>query len=81
MVERGKVSGSATNKVRAAMERAGIAYTIELLPWKRAYTVAPRRADACNRAVPDPVIARLNEAVRDIARDGTARRIERQYEP
>ena len=204
MVERGKVTGFATDKVRAAMERAGIAYTIELLPWKRAYTVALRRADACvystsrtperehlfkwvgptdqaewvlmgradkpyalhtlddarplrigtyhgdardeflrargfrvdaapndlinprkllagridlwaaglrpdsqvlerngwrgkivpvlvfhrvqiylacNRAVPDPVIARLNEAVRDIARDGTARRIERQYEP
>ena len=34
------VIGSATDKVREAMVRAGIPYTIELLPWKRAYAAA-----------------------------------------
>ena len=204
MAENGKVTGFANDKLRAAMDRAGLAYTIEILPWKRAYSVALRRADACvvsasrtpererlfkwvgptdqaewvlmgradnrfelrtlddarhlrigtyngdardeflrargfrvdaapndllnprkllagridlwaaglrpdsrvlerngwsgkivpvlvfqrvqvylacNRAVPDPLIERLNEAVREIERDGTARRIEHQYAP
>lgn len=44
---RGQVVGIATDKVRAAMERAGVAYTIELLPWKRAYAAARTRRDAC----------------------------------
>ncbi|MFC5511516.1 substrate-binding periplasmic protein [Massilia jejuensis] len=43
----GKVVGISTDKVRAAMERAGLAYTIELLPWKRAYAAARDRPDAC----------------------------------
>ena len=35
---------------------------------------------ACNLAVPDAAIARMNAAVQAIERDGTAHRIERQYE-
>ncbi|GAB3457091.1 ABC transporter substrate-binding protein [Massilia terrae] len=47
MLEDGRVVGIGTDKVREMMARAGIAYTIELLPWKRAYTAARERADAC----------------------------------
>ena len=43
----GKVIGISTDKVRAAFERAGVAYTIDLLPWKRAYAAAHDRSDAC----------------------------------
>ncbi|MFC5480334.1 substrate-binding periplasmic protein [Massilia suwonensis] len=43
----GKVVGISTDKVRAAFERAGLAHTIELLPWKRAYAAAAARGDAC----------------------------------
>jgi polar amino acid transport system substrate-binding protein len=43
----GRVVGFSTDKVRAALDRAGIAYTIELLPWKRAYAAARDRGDAC----------------------------------
>lgn len=43
----GRVVGIATDKVRAAMARAGVAYIIEMLPWKRAYAAARERADAC----------------------------------
>lgn len=43
----GKVVGISTDKVRAALERAGLAYTIDLLPWKRAYAAARDRPDAC----------------------------------
>ncbi|MGH8854622.1 MAG: substrate-binding periplasmic protein [Telluria sp.] len=47
MREGGRIVGIATDKVREAMRRAGIGYTIELLPWKRAYLAAQERADAC----------------------------------
>lgn len=47
MLEGKRVIGIATDKVREAMQRAGIDYTIELLPWKRAYLVAQQRPDAC----------------------------------
>lgn len=47
MLENGRVVGISTNKVREMMTRAGIGYTIELLPWKRAYGAALERADAC----------------------------------
>jgi polar amino acid transport system substrate-binding protein len=47
MVENGRVVGIGTDKVRGIMERAGISYQIELLPWKRAYTAALKRRDAC----------------------------------
>jgi len=43
----GRVVGIATDKVRAAMARAGVTYIIETLPWKRAYAAARERADAC----------------------------------
>ena len=43
----GSVIGISTDKVRAALDRAGMAYTIELLPWKRAYAAASNRPDAC----------------------------------
>jgi len=43
----GRVVGIATDKVRAAMARAGVAYTIETLPWKRAYAAAREQGNAC----------------------------------
>jgi polar amino acid transport system substrate-binding protein len=43
----GSVIGISTDKVRAVLDRAGMAYTIELLPWKRAYAAAHNRLDAC----------------------------------
>jgi len=43
----GQVIGISTDKVRATLERAALAYTIELLPWKRAYAAARERPDAC----------------------------------
>lgn len=47
MLENGKVSGYNTEKIREVMVRSGINYSIELLPWKRAYTLAQRRSDTC----------------------------------
>jgi polar amino acid transport system substrate-binding protein len=47
MQEGDKVIGSATEKVREAFARSAIGYTIEVLPWKRAYTAAQVRPDAC----------------------------------
>ena len=47
MQEGEQVIGSATDKVREAMARSDIAYTIELLPWKRAYAAALTRPDSC----------------------------------
>jgi len=42
-----RVNGIATDTVRGILERTGIAYTIDLLPWKRAYTSALERSDGC----------------------------------
>ena len=47
MLEGKRVIGIATDKVREAMRRAGVDYSIELLPWKRAYLAAQQRSDAC----------------------------------
>lgn len=47
MLSGSTVTGSSTEKVREIMARAGIAYHIDLLPWKRAYTAALRRGDGC----------------------------------
>jgi polar amino acid transport system substrate-binding protein len=47
MREENKVTGSDTDKVRAIMARTGVAHTIELLPWKRAYATALQRPDGC----------------------------------
>ena len=41
------VIGSSTDKVREIMRRSGISYRIDLLPWRRAYTAALRRSNAC----------------------------------
>lgn len=41
------VTGHGTEKVREIMARSGISYTIELLPWKRAYTSALSRSNGC----------------------------------
>jgi polar amino acid transport system substrate-binding protein len=40
-------AGLGTDMVRGIMARAGIGYTIDVLPWKRAYTAALERRDAC----------------------------------
>lgn len=47
MQEGGKVIGSATDKLREALARGAIAYSIDMQPWKRAYTAALTRPDAC----------------------------------
>ena len=47
MQEGDKIIGSASDKLREALARSAIAYTIEMLPWKRAYTAAQARPDGC----------------------------------
>jgi polar amino acid transport system substrate-binding protein len=42
-----KVVGSGTDKVREIMAHTGTAYTLELLPWRRAYTLARQEPHAC----------------------------------
>jgi polar amino acid transport system substrate-binding protein len=42
-----RVVGIGTEMVRTIMTRAGVAYSIDVLPWKRAYTAALERPDAC----------------------------------
>lgn len=47
MLANGRVVGIATDKLRSALARAGVAYEIALLPWQRAYTAALKRPDTC----------------------------------
>ncbi|WP_137174723.1 ABC transporter substrate-binding protein [Massilia sp. HP4] len=47
MLVNGRVVGIATDKLRSALARTGVAYEIALLPWKRAYTAALQRPDTC----------------------------------
>jgi polar amino acid transport system substrate-binding protein len=47
MLVDGKLSGFATEKVRALMARSSIGYSINVYPWKRAYTLALTKADTC----------------------------------
>ena len=47
MLEGKRVVGIGTDTVREIMARANIDHTIELLPWKRAYTAALERQDTC----------------------------------
>ncbi|HEU5437366.1 MAG TPA: ABC transporter substrate-binding protein [Telluria sp.] len=47
MVEGNKVIGSGTEKVVEIMARTGTAYSLELLPWKRAYLELQKRDHAC----------------------------------
>jgi polar amino acid transport system substrate-binding protein len=43
----GQVIGFATEKVRVIMDRVGIDYDIEILPWKRAYLLAQTQENTC----------------------------------
>ncbi|MEP2715769.1 ABC transporter substrate-binding protein, partial [Pseudophaeobacter sp.] len=45
--ENGEIIGSATDLVREAMEAAGVPYTIEVLPWARAFSTAQKTPDTC----------------------------------
>jgi polar amino acid transport system substrate-binding protein len=47
MMGEGRIIGFATDKIRAIMERAGVDYDIEILPWKRAYLLARTQANTC----------------------------------
>lgn len=47
MREGNRVIGIGTDIVRDIMKRSSITYTVDLLPWKRAYTAALERKDAC----------------------------------
>lgn len=47
MMGDGQVVGFATEKIRIIMERVGIDYEIEILPWKRAYLLAQNRPGTC----------------------------------
>ena len=47
MVVDGVISGRETDKIRELMARTGTAYTLELLPWKRAYVNALTHDHAC----------------------------------
>ncbi|HEV7816506.1 MAG TPA: transporter substrate-binding domain-containing protein [Janthinobacterium sp.] len=42
-----EVVGRETEKIRQIMERTGIAYKIDLLPWKRAYMLAEQGNNTC----------------------------------
>jgi len=41
------VTGRETEKIQEMMARTGTAYTLEVLPWKRAYTMALSQDNAC----------------------------------
>jgi polar amino acid transport system substrate-binding protein len=47
MREGDRIIGSGTDKVREVMARTGTAYTLELLPWRRAFTRARQEPHAC----------------------------------
>jgi polar amino acid transport system substrate-binding protein len=47
MMHEGQVSGFATEKIRVIMERLGVNYEIDMLPWKRAYLLAQTQTDTC----------------------------------
>lgn len=47
MTQSGVIVGLATDLVRATFEKAGIASTIESLPWQRAYQMALTTKDTC----------------------------------
>lgn len=45
--EGGKMTGASTEQVEAILKEAGISYTIELLPWARAYALAQSQPATC----------------------------------
>ncbi len=42
-----QVIGFATDKIRVVLERAGVDYAIEIMPWKRAYSLAESQPGTC----------------------------------
>lgn len=42
-----EVTGRETEKIRDMLERSGITYKIDILPWKRAYTMAQQQRNTC----------------------------------
>lgn len=47
MMDKGRLAGITTDKVREIMKRVGVDAGIEILPFKRAYLHGQTRADAC----------------------------------
>lgn len=47
MVRDDHIIGRETEKIREIMSRTSTGYTLELLPWKRAYTLVQSREDMC----------------------------------
>jgi polar amino acid transport system substrate-binding protein len=47
MEVQGRVTGHAAEKIHEIMRRTGIEYTMALMPWKRAYTLAATQAATC----------------------------------
>jgi len=47
----GRITGIAGELVPLIMERAGIAYDVQMLPWRRAYEMAQRQANTCVFAI------------------------------
>lgn len=47
MTDGRRVIGRESEKIQEMLARAGIAYTIDVLPWKRAFTLAQRNPDTC----------------------------------
>ena len=47
MLEGDRVAGYASDKIHEIMARTGLDYSIDVLPWKRAYAAALQRPDGC----------------------------------
>lgn len=47
MTYNGKITGLATELVEATFQKAGISYSLELLPWARAYSMAETTPGTC----------------------------------
>lgn len=47
MLDQGRLVGFTTEKIRGIMERVGIDYQIEILPFKRAFLLTRTRGDVC----------------------------------
>ncbi|NVJ70612.1 MAG: transporter substrate-binding domain-containing protein [Alphaproteobacteria bacterium] len=45
--ETGEITGAAHDMVMALMEKAGVPYTVELLPWQRGYRLALESENSC----------------------------------
>ncbi|WP_249604847.1 transporter substrate-binding domain-containing protein [Chromobacterium sp. IRSSSOUMB001] len=46
-LEEGKIGGLSTDILRELFQRAGIPYSMELLPWLRAYAIAQQESNSC----------------------------------